>query len=260
MYLVPEATNSNRTMPNYTLTKHIQPYDCGPQHVILGHTLTGLLQEAASNHADQLGFGMTDLAHTGSLWALSVLYIEIDRMPAQGMDVKLTTCPSVLSRLRAGREFWGHSKDGAQLFRASSDWMVVDKKTRRAVDPRFIATRYTPHEERALPFQLKRLKPHADLHSMQPDALFRVGQSSLDINGHVNNTEYTRVSLDAMYEAGFRGNLQALWMTFHHESFPGDVIELFTTPAPDENGRVQVTGICRDTPIFCASCVFTSTT
>ncbi|WP_027182809.1 acyl-[acyl-carrier-protein] thioesterase [Desulfovibrio inopinatus] len=244
--------------PVYSFVKHVQPYECGPGATLPGHALTGIIQTAASSHADRLGSGMNDLAQRGYFWALSVLHIEIDRMPEQNMEVDVSTWPSAFNRLRVGREFIGQLPDNEVLFRASSEWIVVDATKRRAVDPRFLAELYEPRKQFALSFPIKRLKPARIPDNAGSQASFRVCRSSLDINAHVNNTEYIRVSLDALYDAGIHGNLASLWVTFHNESFFNDVIDLFITRQETNGEHVQVTGLCREKPIFCAQCSFRS--
>ena len=63
------------------------------------------LQEAAANHAAQLGVGLEALSERGLLWVLSRLHLSIRRYPAIGESVTVETWPNGFRRLFAHRQF-----------------------------------------------------------------------------------------------------------------------------------------------------------
>jgi acyl-ACP thioesterase len=80
-------------------------------------------------------------------------------------------------------------------------------------------------------------------------ARIRIPLSALDANGHVNNTEYVRLSYDALYAHGHRGEMRDLSMTFHSEAFLDDELLLKYTW---EDGQHCVAGYREANPVFSA--------
>ncbi|UCF15566.1 MAG: hypothetical protein JSW59_19380, partial [Phycisphaerales bacterium] len=92
--------------------------------------------------------------------------------------------------------------------------------------------------QKALPNELKRLELRGDYRSVER---VRVPYSSIDLNGHVNNTEYVRWGVDALRTAfGFGGKIRSLQATYLSEVFEGDEVDL--SVASDEHGSLRVLG------------------
>lgn len=210
----------------FAQTLRIKPYHCSPDGLALPHVLTLLCQDVASDHADTLGFGFAALKQRKLLWALVTLKLEISVQPRYGMELTLETWPSAVRGLRAGREFRMRDAEGNDLFLASSDWMVLDEESRRPQDVSILDLARHARPERLLGEKLSRRKPDAPGREISG---ITVSLSALDVNGHVNNTEYTRLAYDALRRLGPRGALRGLGMHFHSEAFLNDEIRLCLT-------------------------------
>ena len=212
-------------------TVNVRTYECGPDGTIYPHDLLRQMQEAASNHADRLGWGFADLEPRGLFWVLSVIRVEITHWPRFGTSIVLSTWPSGLNRLQAAREFLGTDRDGTLLFAASSSWMVLNRNSGRPHNLLQVNPPFPIPEKRALQGPLRRTKPKN--HSTAGFSIL-VPASALDINGHVNNTEYLRWAFDALCRRQGRPNLTTFQITFHSEVFAGDELEFsvqYTGPA-----------------------------
>ena len=104
-------------------------------------------------------------------------------------------------------------------------------------------------KNRALSARLRRTKPKG---RNGPGFTIQVPASALDINGHVNNTEYLRWAYDTLCQEQTRPNLSVLHISFHSEAFAGDVLEFGVTDGEgglevsgfqDRNGRPVVTAV-----------------
>ena len=63
--------------------------------------------------------------------------------------------------------------------------------------------------------------------------------SSIDLNGHVNNTEYVRWGIDALRRAfTFEGDIRSLQATYLSEVFEADDVDL--SVASDGSGKLHV--------------------
>lgn len=209
----------------------IRMYDCRPDGSIKVNALMQYLQEAAACHAEQLRAGFRDLDRLGCLWVLVNLRIEIARTPRWGDHMIVGTWPSGHTRVVASREFIGRDPDGAEFFRASSDWMILDKSGSRPKNLDRIDLDLPRSGPRAIASPPARLKP-ADEYARV--CMFRVPFSALDFNGHVNNTEYVRWALDAIHQKlGGLPEIRLLQLTYMAEIFEGDEIELLVSTGRD---------------------------
>jgi acyl-ACP thioesterase len=235
----------------------IRTYECGVDGRIKIFSLMQYLQEIAALHAEQLGLGFEKLGEMNGCWVLSNIRIEISRLPGRDDEVTLRTWPSGYSRAIATREFVGKDQNGTELFRAGSEWMVLNKQTNRlknlsscrghlardsrAGRPRnlFRLDLNLPKTgQKVLPDELKRLEPMNEYN--QADQVL-VPHSAIDLNGHVNNTEYVRWGMDALRKTSkFNENVRSVQATYLSEAFEGDELDLLVSSG--EDGKFDVLG------------------
>ncbi len=205
----------------------IRTYECGIDGRIKIFSLMQYLQEIAALHAQQLGLGFDKLSEMGGYWVLSNIRIEISRLPGREDEVTLKTWPSGYSRTIATREFAGKDQNSTELFRAGSDWMVLNKETNRLKNLFKLDLNLPKTGIKALPDELVRLEPNGDYHQVD---VMRVPRSAIDLNGHVNNTEYVRWGIDALSRAfKLKENIRRVQATYLSEVFEGDELDLLTT-------------------------------
>jgi len=205
----------------------IRTYECGVDGRIKVFSLMQYLQEIAALHAEQLGLGFDKLSEMGGYWVLSNIRIEISRLPGREDEVTLRTWPSGYSRTIATREFIGKDQNGSELFRAGSEWMVLNKKTNRLKNLFKLDLNLPKTGIKALPDELSRLEPHSDYRKVD---MVHVPRSSIDLNGHVNNTEYVRWGIDALRrEFKLNENIRCVQATYLSEAFEGDELDLLAT-------------------------------
>ena len=205
-------------------TFRVKTYECRPDGNIKMACLMQYLQEVAASHAEQLGFGINKLSEINSYWVLSNLRIEINKIPKWNDEITLKTWPSGHSRSIATREFVGRSHNESELFQASSQWMILNKKSNRLKNLFRLHLDLPKTGIKVLPEELKRLEPRDDYSEVYR---ITVPYSSIDLNGHVNNTEYVRWGIDALRKAfGFDGKVHSMHITYLSEIFEGDELEL----------------------------------
>jgi len=214
----------------------VKSYECRPDGNIKTACLMQHLQEAAALHAEELGFGVDSLNKINSYWVLSNLRIEINRLPKWNDEITVKTWPSGYNRLTATREFVAKDQNNCELFRASSQWMVLDKSSNRSKNLFNLDLSLPKTELKALSAKLKRLEPQDDY--SQADHI-SVPYSSIDLNGHVNNTEYVRWGIDALRKAfKFEGNIRSMHATYLSEVFEADELDLLLSQ--NNNGHIYV--------------------
>ncbi|MBN1513404.1 MAG: hypothetical protein JXB13_15410 [Phycisphaerae bacterium] len=202
----------------------VKTFDCRPDGQIKPHALMQYLQEAAARHAEQLGFGFADLDAQDCFWVLANLRLDVTRLPRWNECFTLKTWPSGHTRVVASREFVGADERGNELFRAGSEWMVLDKHKSRPRNLTRLKLALPASGPKALTTELRRLQPTGDYTRCHK---LRVPPSALDFNRHVNNTEYLRWAFDAIgFGHPHTGPVRRLEATYLAELFEGDDIEI----------------------------------
>jgi len=216
----------------------VRTHECQADGKIKVVSLMQYLQDIAARHADQLGFGFERLNEIGGYWVLSNIRVDIVGLPKWNDEMTIRTWPSGCTRVIATREFIGEDRYGCELFRAGSEWMILDKKKNRPKNLFRLDLDLPDAGPKAIQGQLNRLEPRDGC--VEVDRVC-VPYSSIDLNGHVNNTEYVRWGMDALMRA-FRpqGTVRCVQTTYLSEAFEGDELDLLVSS--DKSGNFRVLG------------------
>jgi len=199
----------------------VRSFDVGIANLLKVQTIFQFFQEAAGNHATHLGVGYDALRSLGLFWVLSRVKVEITRLPHWGDEITLTTWPKGVDRLFALRDFRMSTGDGTALARGTSCWLLVDSEKMRprrldSIDRSFPLN----DREHALRETLDKIPVPPGL---APAYERKVMRSDLDVNNHVNNTEYARWITDALGD-GEGASLRALQINYLEEAKLGETL------------------------------------
>ncbi|MBE0534460.1 MAG: hypothetical protein IH624_02240 [Phycisphaerae bacterium] len=221
----------------------VKTYHCRPDGRMKIDALMRRLQEAAAAHAQQAGFSLDWLKEIGCYFVLSNFIVEFGRLPGWNEVVALRTWPSGHNRVITTREFVGCDAGGSELFRVGSEWMVLSRKTNRPRNLAKLDLPLTSEAEKVIPEKviagpLERLVPLADYGFTES---IRVPYSAVDMNGHVNNTEYVRWGMDVLRRGlDFNSDVRRLQITYLSEVFENDRLDVAVAMAGP--GRYAVAG------------------
>jgi medium-chain acyl-[acyl-carrier-protein] hydrolase len=222
----------------------VRSYDVGINSVLKPQVLFQFFQEAASNHAAHLGVGYDALQKLGLFWALSRVKVKIEKLPAWRDEVTLTTWPKGVDRLFALRDFRLSDVDGNAIVLGTSCWLLVDfeKMRPRRIDsiPRNFPINDREH---ALNESLGKITIPANL-EMRYER--RVMTSDLDVNDHVNNTEYVRWITDCLQTGeGTAGEIRSLQINYLEEAKLGETMVFSLARSESTPGLLCVEGMNR---------------
>ena len=214
----------------------VRSYECGADGRTTLPTVCNFLQEAASLHAALLGFGKDDFAAAGEniSWVLTRMVVKMDRYPKWGDEVAVETFPRGGRKIVAWRDFEVKDAKDGTLGVASSEWMIIDLKTRKihAIPERVFAAN-DPANVPVLglePFAKFRF-PESGGQSSQADRSplprFTAMKSQIDLNGHVNNVHYIGWMLEPC-ESRCPAEMEVV---FRSETFAGDEVRVETAAA-----------------------------
>ncbi|HEY6004684.1 MAG TPA: acyl-ACP thioesterase domain-containing protein [Anaeromyxobacter sp.] len=185
--------------------------------------LQGYLSEIAGHHADELGVGLEALMARGITWVLARLRLENPVAIALGDEVEIETWPSGIERLFALREFVVRS-GGAEVARATTQWLVLDLSTRKPVRPSEVLDPRFPREPTPPVAPLARGKL-AELAAWEIEKRFPVRYADIDQNLHVTNTSYLAWAIEAMPEDHWRSSrLASVEVHYLAETLHGEAI------------------------------------
>ena len=201
----------------------VRAYEIDPEARLALPALCDWLQEAAGNHATDLGVATDRLLESGRAWVLSRLRVEIAALPRWRQRVTVETWPSAENGLVAERDFLVLDEHGAPLARAISHWVIIDVARRRPVRlPEAVTGIELPDRQRALTPAASPLAPPDQSALVRH---FSVRRSDLDLNLHVNNVRYVEWALEAVPDDVLQTHdCASIDVQFRAESVYGDTI------------------------------------
>jgi medium-chain acyl-[acyl-carrier-protein] hydrolase len=157
--------------------------------------LSGYLQELAGVHAAELGVGLDALMARGLTWVLVRQRIECPAEIRLRETIEVETWPSGIDRLLALRDFVVR-RGGEEVARATTEWLVLDVKTRKPVRPaEVLDERFREPLDHAVRLSARKLLPLA---SWQVEKRFEVRYADIDVNLHVTNASYVGWAIEAV--------------------------------------------------------------
>lgn len=214
----------NKTFDTKNCILYESDYDVTSQ--VKPHRVMELMQDLATTHGDKLGFGWDHMDANGLFWVISKTKIVFDKPLNRSIrSFKLYTWPIKADRLFIERRFAAIDERGEQLFAATTVWMLVERDTRKIASKDTIAEFYqadfddTPCSANTDFARLRR----DDGYALNYQRVIR--RTELDINRHVNNTNYVNYAMDVLDE---RQTISRIEIVYHKELKLGDVISVYS--------------------------------
>jgi len=207
----------------FTLEHRVRAFETGSYGSMTPSSLIHLLQHCAGRHAELLGWSIHALQESGQTWVLQRFFLQINRLPANDELFTIKTRPSGADRILAHRDYMVTDETDTILALATSNWVVMDLKSRRPVfitdDVKELGNRFG---SRWLEIPKNKLNPV----NFQTNAKeFTVRKHDLDLNRHVNNVRYIEWALEAVPDAIFETEpLTSLDIIFKSECLYEDKI------------------------------------
>lgn len=180
----------------------VHVYETGLDGRLSPAGLLDYLQDIASVHAVQLGFGREDLNKSNRMWVLSRLYAVITEWPAWEEQLTVHSWHKGTDKLFSLRDYRVTTNAGRSVAAATSSWLTIDQTTRRIQRPDGLLAQNSTGGpfENALPRNAEKLEPAGAEGRITP--AFPVRISDLDLNLHTNNVRYLKWVIDS-YDLDF---------------------------------------------------------
>ncbi len=191
-------------------------------------------QETAWIHAEQLGVGYSHIYNKNLAWILSRLSVKMYSYPKWGEKIFIKTWPTGLDNLYCYRDFKILNEKDEIIGKATSTWFVVDIASRRPQrTSTYIDLNIEPDVEKAFEKWAPKLGKTEYSNS---EYSYDVKYSDIDVNGHVNNVNYLKFTLDT-YKTDFikERQISELHINFQNETLIDDSIKIFSTDEKDQS-------------------------
>lgn len=153
------------------------------------------LLNCAGFHAAERGFGMVELNENHYTWVLSRLAVEMNRMPEVYEKFVVETWVENAYRLFTDRNFAILDMKGNPMGYARSVWAMISMETRKPADL------FALYGDGIAAYVCDKACPIAKagrirIGQRQPECVYMVRYSDIDLNGHVNSIKYIEHILD----------------------------------------------------------------
>ncbi len=155
-----------------------------------------LFQDAAGQHAEELGVGFNALLEREYLWVLTRVKFKILSAPSRYQTVVVKTWPLAPNRLNYRREYCIEDQNGQKLIIGSSEWVIIHSRERKLLSVSDLYPFSDGFCEEVM-FEGK-LGKVRDFEASGASHIVNAGFSELDVNDHVNNTKYANYVMDAV--------------------------------------------------------------
>ncbi len=192
------------------------------------------MQDVASEHARQLGFGYADLLQQQQAWILSRVKVRFFAFPEMDQVVQVQTWPKgVQQKLFFMRDYRMSSPEGKIYALATSAYVVVDLRKRRVMLPQSLDVPVPDNGGLyALDELLEKIPPLEDLEECYS---LTAGYSAVDIMEHVNNARYVDWITDCFPIETYQDQ-QPDWLQINYlnEVKPGETVRLLRGQRPED--------------------------
>lgn len=185
-----------------------------------------LFQDAAGNHAEELGLGFDAMLERNYLWVMTRVKFKVLAQPQQHQKIVVKTWPLKPNRVNYKREYSIEDSNGKLLIIGGSEWVIIDSKIRHFVttedlypfDDGFLA-------ENMFKEKLQKIK---NFDAVGVGSTVTAGFCELDFNNHVNNTKYANYVLNAI-KPKKDDVIDTFQIDYRKEVLEGAVVEIFST-------------------------------
>lgn len=188
------------------------------------YALLNLLQDIAHFHANLLGFGYEDMVAKKTFWVLTRQKLTMNQWPDWDQKIRIKTWIRKGSAAFTNRDFAIYL-NGDRIGESTTTWMTLDADTRRPKLIDYSEILSSLNTEKSISVQTDRMS--AIEHDLQTLAEFKVRNSDIDQNDHVNNTKYAQWVLDAIpFELHQQFELLSYSINFLAETKLNDLIKI----------------------------------
>ncbi|NWL86900.1 acyl-[acyl-carrier-protein] thioesterase [Paenibacillus sp. 79R4] len=191
-------------------------------------TLLSWLQRIADEEVARLGLPTEEMMQQGMAWMLTTIDVELPaNMPCYGDKITLESWHKGHKGVQWLRDFRIYGKQGERMGQARSIWILVDLEKRRILRPSALPREIPADHEDSVGDAPQKVQIPEGI-DLRPAYDYTVRQSSIDMNGHVNNAQFASLGMDALSAEQFARDMTHFRITYHQEAMLGETITILT--------------------------------
>lgn len=198
-------------------------------------SLLALMQRAADAHVEYMGVPWKEMRDSGMGWMLITLDIEFQRMPQILEQISIQTWSKGTKGVLWLRDYRVLDEEGGLILQSRTVWALVDVEKRKILRPSAFPYQLDVHSDESIgdvPDKVQ-VPPDVRLHEAYQ---MRVRYSGIDANGHLNNSRYADICMDALTEEEIlQISPQTFRITYHNEARMGDDIRVKRSELSEES-------------------------
>ncbi len=208
-------------------------------------SILDLFQDIASEHIDNYGYGFDGLISKGLIWILVRTKYDVIKAPiTSDKELIVTTWQAEKGRADFTRDYIISNTKGETLVIGSSKWCIIDFNTRRIAPTSVIDVDISYNQKNYQEPFMKLNFP--SLLNNENKYCEQVSFSKLDHNGHLNNSKYAEIIMDAI-KLTKDEKIKSLEINYLKEAFLGDNI---IVKNQKEDKEIFIEGYKEDELIF----------
>lgn len=201
--------------------------------------ICNFLQEGASIHAEQAGFGYENMLKNNQVWVLTRMKVVVNDYPGWNEKLKLQTWSRGNQGIFYVRDFNIDDGHGKSVVKASSSWTAINTQTRRPELVKDLENGlYTWTDKAAIEGTLGKipaLKKPKLLRSR------RIEYTDIDLVYHVNNVKYIELIINSFPKEMHREmSVHALEVNYLGEAMLADEVLIYAEEMGQKSIKVNI--------------------
>lgn len=210
-----------------------------------------ILQKISTDSANSLGFGHELVRKNNLAWVLNKIKLEFARPIKIDEEITFCTWPIAPKHYTAERDYVAYDKDKNIVLKGTSVWNLIDLQKRTLTSTEIVKDIKVDYsQDRAFldnVFNRIRFNENYVLAYKK-----QIKISDLDINNHVNNTNYYSYAIDCLQTADYNKTIKMVDIRFHQELLILDEVDIYYLKQNNDN---FIIGKKQDKEVFSAQIV-----
>ena len=216
----------------------IKYYEQNHKGFVKESALLNILQDIATESAEELGFGPSFVFSNNYAWVVLKYHIELFGEIKNLPYITLTTEPRGITKLYAFRDFAIYSPNGEKIGAATSCWALIDGETRRMLSLQKTLPMMFPFEKRETDLIYEKFDL-PDTHDFIKE--FNVRFDDVDVNEHANNSNYVVWALETLpYDYRNSHRINTMDIKYRKETTYGHSVISETKHIADDNVTIHL--------------------
>ncbi|MWV47046.1 hypothetical protein GRF59_25960 [Paenibacillus sp. HJL G12] len=215
--------------------------------------ILALMQRTADADLERLGATRDQMMAQGMGWMLITMDLRVQRIPRALEEIVIHTWNKGPKGALWQRDFRITGSEGEIIAEACSIWALVDISKRKVLRPSAFTFEVPIKSDDSVGEAPDKVKiPEEAVLSEAYRSVVRY--SGIDANGHLNNSRYADLCMDALSKEELDHlTMGSFKITYQHEALVGDEIEVYRSDTVD--GRIYFKGQAADGSSFFEACL-----